>query len=676
MKEITDLPFKIQTIETVFIPMPDGARLAARLWIPEGAERRPVPAILEYIPYRRRDFTRRRDDAAHAYFAGHGYACARVDLRGAGDSEGVLRDEYLEQELDDGVDVIEWLARQPWCNGRVGMIGISWGGFNGLQIAAKQPPALGAVITLCSTDDRYRDDVHYMGGCLLGENLSWASVMFSYNSCPPDPEVVGDRWRSMWLDRLENSGLWLETWLRHQHRDAYWRHGSICEDFSKVRVPVLAGSGWADGYTNAVFRLLEGLEVPRRGLVGPWSHKYPHLGVPGPAIGFLQEALKWWDQWLKDEPTEPHLESGRQDPMLWVYMQEPMPPSTGYQCRPGRWVSEPSWPSPHPETKRFFLGATGLVQHEEPDQTWTIQSPVALGLFGGKWCSYSGPPDLPDDQRGEDGGALVFDTPTLEERVEVLGAPCLEVTLSSDRPVATLAARLSDVAPDGRVARVSFGLLNLTHRESHEHPEPLEPGRKYRVRLALNYVGQAFEVGHRIRVALSTSYWPIAWPPPEPTRLSIETGRSTLTLPTRTPRPEDEHPNPFGPPEGAPRAKVERRAEGEASWRVIRDLGRDSSLLEVINNSGRAWIEAIDLETEHRTVERYSIEHDDLDSIRGETETVRSFRRAGFSVRTHTRTILTSTSDRFRIRAECDAWHGGTRVFCRSWDREISRQLV
>jgi uncharacterized protein len=172
---------EIVEIENVFITLSDGCRVAARIWMPKGAEAAPVPAILEYIPYRKRDGTRTRDEQQHAYVAGHGYACVRVDLRGSGDSEGVLTDEYLDQELTDAEDVISWIAAQPWCAGSVGMMGISWGGFNALQVAARQPPALRAVITVASTDDRYADDVHYMGGCMLGDNLSWASTMFAYN---------------------------------------------------------------------------------------------------------------------------------------------------------------------------------------------------------------------------------------------------------------------------------------------------------------------------------------------------------------------------------------------------------------------------------------------------------------------------------------------------------------
>ena len=215
MKTVEDFPFEVVEEDDIVIPMSDGICLAARIWRPEEGES--VPAILEYIPYRKRFGTAVRDVVTHRYLAGHGYACVRVDLRGSGESDGVLKDEYLQQELDDGIEIIDWLASQPWCDGAVGMMGISWGGFNALQIAALRPPALKAVVTLCSTDDRYADDIHHMGGCLLGDNLSWASVMFAYNSLPPDPVLVGERWRDMWMERLEDSGLWLkaiEQWRR------------------------------------------------------------------------------------------------------------------------------------------------------------------------------------------------------------------------------------------------------------------------------------------------------------------------------------------------------------------------------------------------------------------------------------------------------------------------------
>ena len=677
MTAVDTLPHPTRHIEHLDVPMSDGANLAARAWMPEDADRAPVPAIVEYIPYRKRDLKRQRDNLVHPYLAGHGYACLRVDLRGSGDSDGLLADEYLEQELADGEELLRWVAQQPWCDGNIGMIGISWGGFNGLQIAARRPPELKAIVTVCSTDDRYADDVHYMGGCLLGDNLSWSGVMFAFNSMPPDPEIVGDRWREQWFERLEGGELWLDTWLRHQHRDDYWKHGSICEDYLDVDVPVMAVSGWADGYSNAVFRMLEHLDVPRLGLVGPWSHKYPHLGVPGPAIGFLQETLRWWDHWLKGEDT-----GIMDEPMLRAYIQDSVAPTTRYEHRPGRWIAEPSWPSPNVDSRHYVLGGRWRLvpegeEVEEPaiEREMTVQSPVTLGLFAGKWCSYSATPDLPHDQREEDGGALVFESAPLEEPLAVLGQPVVELELASDRPVAMAAVRLSDTAPDDKSTRVTYGLRNLTHRDSHEHPEALTPGEFVRVRVPLNDVAHTFPAGHRLRLAISTSYWPLAWLPPQSTRLTIRAGASTFELPVRTSRPEDDDVA-FDPPETGPPVPTTALEVGEHTWLVNRDLATDTSTLAVVNDNGRIRLDDIDLEVENRVREWYSTVGDDFSSPRGEVESVRGLRRGDWDVRTVTRTILTSSTTHFEVHAELDAYEGGERVYSRNWHERIPRDLL
>lgn len=673
MKIVSTFPYAIEEHENIWIRMPDGTRLAARIWIPENAKNIPVPALLEYIPYRKRDGTAYRDSIMHPYFAGHGYACVRVDLRGSGESEGVLKDEYLEQELADGEAVIHWMAQQPWCNGNVGMIGISWGGFNGLQIAARQPPALKAIISLCSTDDRYADDVHHMGGCLLGDNLSWASVMFAYNACPPDPTLVGERWREMWLERLKHSGLWLDTWLQHQQRDAYWKHGSICEDFSAIQCPVFAVSGWMDGYSNAVFRLLSNLKAPRLGLIGPWSHKYPHLGIPGPAIGFLQEALRWWDHWLKGAET-----GIMHEPMLRVWMQDSVPPTTFYDIRPGRWVGEDSWPSANIQHRDFSLASGRILPIEQlyPEEVLSIQSPLSVGLFAGKWCSYAAGPDLAHDQREEDGGALVFDSEVLSESIELLGAPIVKLDLSANKPVAMVAIRLSDVAPDDKATRVTYGLLNLTHRTSSEHPEYLDPNKRYQVNVSLNHIAQVFPKGHRLRVAISTSYWPLAWPSPEPVRLTIFTGSSTLHLPVRLQQETNARQIEFAASEGAQPIQKSIVESAHHNWRVIRDLAMDESTLEVINDNGIYRLDDINLEIQNKTIEKYSYRADDFESIRGETQSIRGFRRDNWSVKTVTKTILTATSTHFCIVADLDAYEGDKRIYCQSWERKIPRDFV
>jgi uncharacterized protein len=674
MKEVSAGPQAVKEEEHVWITARDGTRLAGRIWRPVASDTDPVPAILELIPYRKRDLTARRDSINHPYIAGHGYACVRVDLRGSGDSEGVLDDEYLEQEFRDGEDVLAWMAAQPWCNGRTGMMGISWGGFNALQLAARRPPGLGAIAALCCSDDRYADDVHYMGGCLLTDNLSWASTMFAYTSCPPDPQVVGPGWREMWYERLDGMEPWLAEWLNHQRRDAYWRHGSVCEDYSDVECPVLAVSGWADGYSNAVFRLMERLRVPRRGLIGPWSHKYPHLGVPGPAIGFLQELVRWWDHWLKDE------DNGVMDgPMLCTWMQESMPPSTAYDERPGRWVGEPGWLSPHVRRVGHPLGEHRIGRPGEllNSPPLSVESPLSVGQFAGKWCSYNAPPDLPYDQREEDGGSLVFESEPLAERCEILGGPVLRVTLEVDRPLAMLAVRLSDVAPDGRATRATYGLLNLTHRDGHAEPRPLEPGRPQRVNVQLNGVAQAFPAGHRIRIALSTSYWPLAWPPPEPVRLTVHPEESELELPIRSIAEPDDLPTPlFGEPEGAPPLSSTVVMPGEQRWTVSRDLVGYRSALEVVKDLGVMHLEDIDLNVTRNARERYVWTGDDFGSVRGEIDWVMGFARGDWDVHTKTHTVLTSDASNFYLHATMDAYEDNHRVRSRNWDLTIPRDGV
>jgi len=659
----------IKVLEHVQIKMPDGCRLSARIWLPQGAEQNPVPAILEYIPYRYRDFTALRDARIHQTFAREGYASVRVDLRGSGNSEGVLRDEYLAQELDDGVAVIEWLAEQPWCSGKVGVFGLSWGGFNGLMLAARRPAPLAAVISVCSSDDRYADDVHYMGGCLLTDNLSWASNMFAYNACPPDPELVGPTWRDEWLKRLDQSGLWLVPWLEHQHRDDYWKHASVCEDYEAIEVPVYAVGGWADGYTNTVLRLVENLKSPCKGLIGAWGHKYPHQAAVGTPIGFLSECVRWWDRWLKGDAN-----GIDQEPKLRVWMQDSISPLS--PSRPGRWVAEERWPSPDTDWRTLHLGPRGLSEGPAESEDMIIQSPLSVGLFAGKWYSYAGETDLPFDQREEDGGALVFDSAPLDSAMEVLGAPALRLRLKVDRPVAMIAARLGDVAPDGAVTRVTYGVLNLTHRHSHETPEALPVDEWFDVELRLNHFGQRFQPGRRIRVALSTSYWPLIWPSPEPVRMQVRTGDSALRLPVRPPRPADDALSPFSDPREVSGARHTLLEPARKEWSVVHNLATNESALQIVNHDMSYRLDDIDWSIQRRVDERYAYRNYRYDSVKGEVTAIRAFRRGDWSASTHTRTVLTCTPTHFRVTATLDAYEGESRIFAKSWDERIRRKLL
>ncbi|MGW2472535.1 CocE/NonD family hydrolase [Streptomyces sp. NPDC001665] len=675
MRHVDRLPYEVSQQDHVTLTMSDGVRLSARIWRPVTSDRQPVPAILEAVPYRKNDLTSTRDAIHHPYIAGHGYACVRVDLRGTGESEGVLLDEYLEREQCDAEEVLAWLAEQPWCDGRTGMMGISWGGFAALQVAARRPPSLGAIVIASFTDDRYADDMHYVGGAMLSDNLAEAGTMFAYATCPPDPEAVGDRWRDMWHERLDAARPWVLEWLRHQERDDYWRHASLSEDYGALQCPVLASSGWADGYSNAVTRLLGRVDVPRKGLIGPWSHKLPHLGEPGPAIGYLQEVVRWWDHWLKG------VENGVMDgPMIRAWMQESVPPSTSYQERPGRWVGEPSWPSPQIEEVPYVLRDRGIVRGDEAPATGaqervhTVQSPLSVGQFAGKWASYNAPPDLPYDQREEDGGSLVFETAPLPERVEILGAPAVDLLVSSSRETGQVAVRLSDVAPDGRATRVTYGVLNLAHRSGADRPEPLEPGEAYPVRVPLNGVAQVFPAGHRIRLSLSTSYWPLVWPAAAPSCLSVHESGSRLTLPVRPAEMPDGMPEvPFGEPEGCAPPEVTQLTEPEQAWTVTRNLVDYYSALDIVKDRGIQRFEENGIEVGLRACERYTSVADDFGSVSGESAWTMRFRRTGWDVRVETRTLLTSDDSAFHVDATLDGYEDGRRVFSRTWNESVPR---
>ena len=667
MTEVTDFPHKVRVVEDLKIPLPDGTTLAAKAWFPEGAG--PVPAVLEYLPYRKRDGTRARDQGIHMYLAGHGYACIRLDIRGMGDSEGLLHDEYSEQELVDGCDAIAWIAAQGFCDGQVAMIGISWGGFNGLQIAARQPPALKTILTLGSTDDRYATDVHYIGGCLSKDNVDWSATMMAQNDLPPDPEIVGPQWRDLWLARIQANEPWAHHWLAHQRRDDYWKHGSICQDFSAIRVPVYAASGWADNYSESIPRLLAGLSCPRLGLIGPWAHSFPHDVTVGPAVGWLDEALRWLDHWLKGRDTGIMAE-----PMLRAWMQEPVPPATCYTERPGRWVGEAQWPSPRIIDTTLALNPGGQLGGPAQQGSAKVNSPLWVGLAAGEIGRYGEDADWPSDQREDDAGSLVFQTEPLDAPVEILGAPRLTLRFTSDKPFALAAVRLNDVAPDGASTRVCLGVLNLTHRNGHEHPEPLS-GPCDAV-IELDDIAHHFPAGHRIAVSLSTTYWPIAWPSPDLATLTVDLGASHLTLPIRPPAPEDATLRPFGPPASAPQVPTHWHMSEKLPRRVTRDLISRRMTVDFPRWTYTCEMPDIATTTTSRGYARFQITEGDPLSAECICEYHVTLKRPEVEAGHHSLTRLSCDATHFHLTTELQVFENGLEIFARSWNRSFPRDFL
>jgi putative CocE/NonD family hydrolase len=660
-------------IENEWITLQDGTRLAARMWLPQGAETTPVPVVWEYLPYRKRDSERQRDTGWAEAFVPYGFAFVRVDIRGSGDSDGVLLGEYLQQEQDDAVQVIAWLARQPWSNGSVGMRGISWGGFSSLQAAALAPPALKAIIPQCASDNRYTDDAHYVGGALTLDNYDWGAEFKTVLVGPPDPAIVGARWREMWLQRLNATPPILAEWLSHQHYDAFWQHGSVAVDYSRIKCPVYAVDGQIDSYRDFLPRLLSKLEVPRKGLMGPWGHKYPQIADSGPGLDWVTEEVRWWTQWLLGVDT-----GIMDEPMLRVFMEERTAAEVWPRDVPGRWVTEKSWPTPHIHPTTLFLNAEGLSEQQGAEAVRICRSEETLGLTKREWFPWNLDIDLPPDQTPDDRRSLTFDSAALSVDTEILGRPVVTLRVSSDQPVAKLVVRINEVTPEGKSWSVSYGVLNLTHRDGHETPTALEPGRHYDVEVPCYFTAHRFRKGNRIRVALSESLWPMLWPSPHPVTLEITTGTSRLSLPVR---PEDstrDEPMPIALLKDQIRKRV-AADPAELRNHTIKQTGPDGEGRVILHKTLRDPPETLtDIGTTMSGGSDWymSIKEGDPNSCVWRLEWFSHLKRDTWDTTLRSTLELTSTADEFRMKESIHALEGDKVVFERQWDNRIKRDLL
>jgi len=667
MKIVTNFPRETSETPDMGITMSDGIRLSARVWMPKDAEENPVPAILELIPYRKRDGTIERDEISHPWFAGNGFASVRVDIRGNGESDGFMTDEYTQQELQDACEIIEWLSQQSWCNGNVGMMGISWGGFNGVQVAALNPPALKAVISVCSTVDRYADDIHYKGGCLLGENFGWAANMLSYSSRPPDPQLTGDNhWLEVWKHRLENLPFNWNEWHEHQHRDAYWKHGSICEDYSAIKAAVLSVGGWHDGYRNTISHIVENLDAPAKGIVGPWIHKYPHYAAPQPAIGFLQEAKRWWDKWLYGLDTDV-----QNDPDYRVWLMDSLKPQRYWPERPGRWIAEHNWPSSNIEPVLYHLGATGLSDTPEAIQIH-VSSKQDCGMASGEYFPFARSDEFPDEQSHDDERSACFDGSLLEADMDIVGAPRVSLRLASDKPTGLVCVRLCDLRPDGTSAFITHGVFNLTHHASHEFPKALVPGETVEIEFALDQIAYRIPKGHRLRVAISNTYWPYIWPSAEETQITIQAG--SISIPSRPLAAGDEVS--FEEPECAQpwQHEVLRPSRYSRTTFVDRDTGEAVMAIDCDNGENRDLDH--DLISGSWTKERWAVLPDDPNSAISEIEWEQTGGREGQMWRTEVIAKMWCDASSFFTTASVKCWLNDDVFFEKDYRHSVKRQLV
>jgi uncharacterized protein len=497
-------------IEKTSIPMKDGVRLAVTLYEPadlnHGAR---CPALLEYLPYRKDDDEAARDYGTHTYFARRGYVSARVDIRGFGASEGTPPDrEYSAQEQQDAEEVIAWLAHQPWSNGKVGMLGISWGGFNSIQMALRKPPALKAILAVAATEELFKEDVHYMDGIFHVDEFELTMDLDQGRPGAPDfrleESVIGPRM---------DSPPWSLAYMKHQRDGAFWR--APLRPIETLEVPAFLIGGMQDGYRDSIPRMLEKVKAPLKAWIGPWNHGFPNGSDYGPLYEWRDQAVRWFDYWLKGRHT-----GVLEDPRVLIYQQHWHPPRAQSQDVPGEWRAE-TWPPAGLTPMTWYLGPDHRLTSDAPragdvDQLRYVPS---AGVEAGFWWG-----ELLSDQRPVDAFSLTYDSQPLADEVAILGLPHVSLRVSAEAPLADWFVRLSDVAPDGQVTMVTGAGINGAQRESMSKPQDLLPGKIYPLSLDLHLASWVFPRGHRIRVALSNALWPMNWPTPYPMTTSLLLG--------------------------------------------------------------------------------------------------------------------------------------------------------
>ncbi|MEV8097490.1 CocE/NonD family hydrolase [Kitasatospora sp. NPDC085879] len=635
------------TREDVRIAMPDGTRLAARLWLP--VTDHPVPALLEYEPGGLGDTTAVRDAQRHPWYAGHGYASLRVDARGHGSSEGVPTDPASAAGTADGLALLDWLTARPWSSGRAGVFGIGRGGTAALALAARAPEALAAVVTVCA-EQRTAPDRSPAGTPLAAAVQADSADRLAAACRPPDPRYTGDDWRRLWLERLAAADP-----------AAAEDGGPI--DLGAIRAAVLAVGGWADPQAGTVLRLVEELGADARGILGPWPHQYPDQGLPpGPAIGFLQETLRWWDHWLRGADT-----GVLKEPALRSWMNESVPPAPAYANRPGRWVGDDGWPSPDVREVRYGLdGALRTAGTPSGERFVPVRSPQHTGIDAGAVRPSGGAADLPPDQREEDGRSVCFDSAPLPEPEELLGGAALRLRVRCDGRHGQVAARVCDVAPDGSSTLVARGAAALAGSDG-----PVE------AELALTPVAHAFPAGHRIRLALSSAYWPWLWPVAETGGFEVDPGGSVLTLPVRHLAADaGSGPVSFDPPEQAP-TPAELHPEplvAHPERQVVHDVAAGEWRLQLAHPAG-ATVHTDGLAEEEHVVEAYRIRADDPLSARARTDrTVRLERTdIGWDVTLQLRSEASCDAGHITVHDHLRALEGGDVIFERNWRRRLPR---
>jgi uncharacterized protein len=646
-------------IEQAWIPMKDGVRLAATLYMPDGTKPgEKFPALLEYLPYRKDDGTAAGDYSKHAYFARRGYVGVRVDIRGFGASEGVPPErEYSETEQVDGEQIIAWLARQTWCNGKVGMFGISWGGFNALQMAMRHPPALKAILALHATAELFHDDVHYVDGMAHIDEFELNMDMAEGWVGAPDyslaEKVLGPRF---------DSPPWSLLYLKHQHDGPFWR--DRVRPLNEITIPTFLIGGMQDGYRDNVTDMLMKSKAPIKAMVGPWNHSFPNEPDFGPKLEWRDQAVRWFDYWLKGRDT-----GVREDPRLVIFVQHWHPPDPTLQEVPGEWRREDTWPPKDATEMTLFFQGNHTLEKSAADPTkHQLKYIPTVGVEAGFWWG-----ELLSDPRPVDAFSLVYDSAPLEQDLAILGRPRALLRASATAPLADWFARLSDIAPDGTVTQITGAGLNGAQRESMTEPRDLEPGKVYPLDIEMHLTSWVFTKGHRIRVAISNSLWPMVLPTPYAMTTSLELGGdsgSRIVLPVvplhGTPAPE------FSPPEPS-EERSDIKNEGfpwPGDWTVERDEAHQKTTVHWKGKDGYEYPWGTQNDFESLTYEGDDA-HPETSSVRGEAESVFALRGRTLVWRGHL--LVTTDQKNFYYKYTRELLKEGAVIKSKTWQETIPR---
>jgi uncharacterized protein len=623
----------------LLVPLSDGVQLAADLYRPEAGG--PWPAILTFIPYHKDGRGGRLDvEAVNRYFAARGYAALTVDFRGLGNSGGVNRQPFDPQEAKDGHEVVEWVAARPWCDGNVGMWGVSYGGITALSVAATRPPHLKAIVPIHACSDIYHDFVA-PGGCRGGfwNQADWGPRMVAFNLMPPLWQDPGGRWARIWAEHLEANGPWLFAWWEHPDFDDFWAARVI--PVERIECPAFLIGGWRDLYAEATVRDFGRITAPRRLLMGPWKHAFPDVALDAPAAG-LHELERWWERWLRGKNN-----GVMGEPAVTLYVQ-------GSEAG---WRHEAGWPSPRVAPTPWYLHGDGGLSATAPAATtsrYAYDATVGLASLGWDPWTTTLDPALPYDQSADDGRSLTFTSAPLAAPLELVGSPVATLDLAASATSLRVVAKLGDVAPNGRSTLVALGWLDLG----------LPPGERRQVAVPLRATAYRVAADHRLRLSLACADFPRIWPTAASAELSVHHGASCVELPVAAAGPS--LPAPMWGPLQPESLKGPADLGGTQRWETRRDLGADAVTLDATKEERQQLDGFTRLHSRHHYRASVSARRPDTARMQSTTE-VRIERPVG-----ETELTVTTLTTTHQVAVTATITVDGSPFWTRTWNRALS----